>query len=84
MKLIEATLPKKSMIRPKTNIQYYLEEFLNSDMTCAECEFSEGEYSSPRVASTVLANAIKRYNYSCRVRYRNNRVYLIKPALIER
>ena len=82
MKLIKTELPAGvKLLSSKTKPQLIIEEFLNSDADCVECVIENGEYKDASSASTTFIASIKRYGYTCKVRTRAGKMYLIKPAL---
>ena len=64
----------------KTKLMRVLDEFIASDIDCANVVYERGEYAKPGSCSNALSVAIKRnkYDSTIGVMMRDNTVYLFR------
>lgn len=82
MKLVKANLKEvASMFTSKRKYgaaTLAVKEFLNSDLSCAECFFDKEEYETNKKAYSSLYATIYSHDYPCFARYKGDRLFLFK------
>lgn len=56
----------------------YWEEFMSMNIRIAKADLDIGEYASPEVARSVMANSIKRFGYPIDLHRRGKDIYLVR------